>query len=371
MANTVDGLVARGHDVTVVAPAYKGDRAVPRFNELIHMHLVPVRRRSLMGAFVTSLASSQPLTIRRHSQPAVRREVGRLIAERTFDVVHVEQLQALAQAQPTLARGMPVVLRAQNVESELWSMLATTRRTWRPFATSEAGRLARWEAAATARVTITVAITQRDAGRLERLAPGGSLIRVVRAPMPRELGSSGVLPGRPSIVLLSNRAWLPNRDGVGWFLRDIWPAVRRALPDAQLHLFGPSRTSEGGSGVHVHPAPADSREAFSQNSVLAVPLRMASGVRVKILEAWARGMPVVATPVAALGLDIPDGRGVRLANTAQEFVEAFKDLGTSRALVQRLVAEGRAILDEWHQPQRLAEELERVYAAARVRSPGR
>jgi glycosyltransferase involved in cell wall biosynthesis len=123
--------------------------------------------------------------------------------------------------------------------------------------------------------------------------------------------------------------------------------------------------------VHVHPAPADSREAFSQNSVLAVPLRMASGVRVKILEAWARGMPVVATPVAALGLDIPDGRGVRLANTAQEFVEAFKDLGTSRALVQRLVAEGRAILDEWHQPQRLAEELERVYAAARVRSPGR
>jgi glycosyltransferase involved in cell wall biosynthesis len=236
---------------------------------------------------------------------------------------------------------------------------------------SEARRVARWEAEATGRVTITVAITQRDAGRLERLAPGGSLIRVVRAPMPRELGSSAVLSGTPSIVLFSNRAWLPNRDGVEWFLREVWPAVRSALPDARLHVFGPTRMSEEGSGVHVHPAPADSQEAFSQNSVLAVPLRMASGVRIKILEAWARGMPVVATPVAALGLDIPEGQGVRLASTRQDFVEAFRELGTSPTLAQQLVAEGRAMLDEWHHPQRLAEELERVYAAACARTPGR
>jgi glycosyltransferase involved in cell wall biosynthesis len=186
--------------------------------------------------------------------------------------------------------------------------------------------------------------------------------------MPRELGSSGALPGAPSIVLFSSHGWLPNRDGVRWFLREIWPAVRRALPTAQLHVFGRVRKSDEGNGIQIHPAPADSAEAFSPDSVLVVPLRVASGVRVKILEAWARGMPVVATPVAVLGLDLPDDRGLRLASTAQEFVEAFTDLGNSRALAARLVAEGRAILDEWHQPQRLAEELEHVYAAARART---
>jgi glycosyltransferase involved in cell wall biosynthesis len=89
-------------------------------------------------------------------------------------------------------------------------------------------------------------------------------------------------------------------------------------------------------GVETHPAPADSREAFAPGAILVVPLRIASGIRMKILEAWARGLPVVATPEAAAGLEAEDGRELLLA-------ERHDPAAVSRRLLEiyGLVAEPR------------------------------
>jgi len=81
-----------------------------------------------------------------------------------------------------------------------------------------------------------------------------------------------------------------NRDAIDWFVGSIWPAVRQALPRGRLHVFG--NLARAAPGVEVHPPPADSSELFVPGSVLVVPLRIASGVRIKILEAWSRGVPV-------------------------------------------------------------------------------
>jgi hypothetical protein len=311
------------------------------------------------------------VSIDRHVQKRVAATIATLLSEEAFDVVHVEQLQGLAQASPALDRRVPVVLRAQNVESELWRMLSRARPGWRILAALEGRRLARWEAAAVTRVSATVALTTRDLQLLESMAPT-SRVRLVRMPMPAVLPARAEpLPGLPGIVILGSAAFFPNRDGAAWFLRDLWPTVSGGLPNGRLHVFGLPALPSSAPRVQFHPAPRDSRDAFPFGSILAVPLRIASGARVRILEAWARGIPVVATPQAAAGLDVEDGRGLLVARTAEEFLAAFRELSSSRERVRQVVEEGRALLRRWHDPERMAAELEEVYREAIAASAAR
>ena len=298
----------------------------------------------------------------RHSVAEVRREVARRLVVQRFDVVHAEQLQALPQTAPAVALGIPVFLREQNVESDLWAATARSRSGWRGRALAlEARRLARWEAAAVRRAGSVLALTNEDAKRLLELSGGVGSVRVVRAPFPELSAAGPPLPGEPAVVLLGSRGWLPNEDAVDWFLRQVWPAVAAQIPGAMLHLFagGPGRGVPG--RIALHPAPRDSAGAFAPGSILAVPLRIASGVRMKVLEAWARGVPVVATPEALSGLAAVDGREVLSAAGVSQFVQAISRLHRESGLADRLVAEGRRALRERHDPARVAADLIAAY----------
>jgi hypothetical protein len=304
--------------------------------------------------------------------PAVRRRVEGLLATRRFDLVHAEQLQALPQAlAPARASHRPAVLRAQNVESALWGAVPGRAQAL------EARRLAAWEGRAVAAVDATAALTAIDAATLRRLAAaaGSPPARVVEIPAPfaAELPAGpGGLAGQPAVAVLGSRGWRPNEDALAWFSGEIWPAVRRELPAAELHVFGiagavrakegpAADTRDGERGVTWHAAPADSAAAFASGSIHAVPLRFGSGVRMKVLEAWARGVPVVATPEGAAGLEASDGVELLVARDAAEFAAAFRRLHAEPGLAAALAAGGRAALRRRHDPATVAHRLLSLY----------
>ena len=372
MARTLEGLAAKGHAVTLVAPARS---AVPEGDVPAGcaVRLVPARPRSCPLALVLSQLQRRALSVVRHGLAAVRREVARQLDAETFDVVHAEQLQALAQTDPAFARGVPVVLRAQNVESDLWAATAREAGILGLPARREARRLARDEGEAVARARTTAALTTEDAERLRELSCGRGTVRVVRAPFPAQMpAGDSPLPGRPALVLLGSGGWSPNRDAASWFVSAVWPAVRAALPEARLHVYGHLRNVVP-DGVALHPAPADSRDLFAPGSVMVVPLRIGSGVRMKILEAWARGVPVAASPQAVRGLDAEDGRELLVAGDVEGYVRAFRRLCEEPELGDRLAAGGREILSSRHDPARVLDELVRTYRAEPFDSaqPGR
>ncbi len=291
----------------------------------------------------------------------------RLAAER-FDIVHAEQLQALPQAEPAFRRGIPVVLRAQNVESDLWAETARRGRGLRGFLLRrEARKLAAWEGSAVRRAATTLALTEEDASRLRDLAGGGGRVGVVRAAFPELPLGTGRLAGEPAVAVFGSRGWLPNEESTVWFATEVWPAVRAALPGAVLHLFGAPPGLEA-PGVAVHPSPEDSAEVYAPGSILAVPLRIASGVRIKILEAWARGVPVVATPAALAGLEAQGGREALVARDASEFARAIARLHREPGLVEKLVEAGRQARRERHEPGVVGEGLVAAYREAQKRT---
>lgn len=363
MRDTLAELVRQGHRVTLVAPAIGPSAPPPE----IDARLVAARPRSLLASWVLAQVRGSALSVARHALAPLRAEVARLLDAGGCDVVHAEQLQALAQAMPAFERGVPVVLRAQNVESDLWAATAAALGRARGLAARrEARLLAADEGDAVAGANVTVALTAEDAERLRIVAGGRGRLRVVRVPFAASLRPADEpLPGSPAVTVFGSAGWPPNRDAAYWFVDEIWPAVLRALPEARLHVFGNLR--RGGPGLTRHPPPGDSRAVFAPGSILAVPLRIASGVRMKILEAWARGVPVVATPAAARGLDAESGRDLLVARDGVEFVDAIRRLHEAPELAAAQVAAGRARLAERHDPARVTAELVEVYEEARRR----
>jgi hypothetical protein len=364
LLNTLQALAAAGCRLTLVAPVDPGRfdlaqvaREIAPFCTPV---LVPMAPLSPAAALLRSKGG--PLSIARHSLPEVRQEVERRLAGERFDLVHAEQLQALPQAEPAFARKIPVVLRAQNVESDLWA--ATARRekrgVGRQLFRREAKVLATWEGRAVRRAAMTLALSVEDAARLRELAGEGGTVGVVRAAFPDLPPGTGRLEGDPAVALFGSQGWLPNEESTAWFVAEVWPEVQERSSAALLHLFG-SPPGSAEPTIVPHAAPDDSGEVYAPGSILAVPLRIASGVRIKILEAWARGVPVVATPAALAGLEAEDGREALVAREPLEFAAAIERIHRQPELAAALVAAGRQARRERHDPGTVAAALIAAY----------
>jgi len=360
-ANTLVALADAGHALTVVTPVTPDDDAGPEVGDAHRLRSVPVRDvlPTRAASLWAGLWRGIPASIARHANEGVRQAVARLVEEEPFDCVHVEQLQALASAAPAAARGLPVVLRAQNVESDLWAGTAAAAGVLRLPVQIEARRMARFEAAALHRVDAVVALTRSDAKRLQSIS--GREVDVVPAPFPAQLPNAEVaLEGTPPVILLGDGSWRPNAGAARFFLDAVWPKLSSRLPGAWLHVFG-QRFPASRNRVVCVPRLAESRAAFPVGAILAVPLFVASGVRMKILEAWARRVPVVASPAAVAGLDATDGRHLLVAPTAEAFVDAIAALHSDPDRGARLTAAGASLLAQRHDPTAVAEALGRVY----------
>ena len=376
MANTLRALTARGHRVTVLTPhdglEAGGDLPTSPLAGC-RLELVSVVRPPKLWHVLTALATGRPWTIQRHRPAALSRRALRRLQSEDFDLVHAEQVQGWGAFQ-TLGRvDVPAVWRAQNVESDLWRQQAETARgPLASYLNLEAGRLARYEGRAVAQADATLALTEPDAQRLGELAAGAGRLHVLPAPfLDRLPDADQALPGDPALVVLGSRGWRPNQDGARWFVEAVWPRVRQRLPKAHLHLFGgldgERRHETRPDGVTLWTSPRDSRQAFAPGSVLLVPLHVASGIRMKILESWARGVPVVATSVAVRGLHAVDGVELFVADEAEDFARALEQLQDADRR-RRMVQAGRRYLQDHHALESVAKTLEWVYGEAKRHS---
>ena len=134
-------------------------------------------------------------------------------------------------------------------------------------------------------------------------------------------------------------------------MTEIWPAVKAAHPGIKLRLVGRGdafirRVVAGIPGVEITGPVDDAQSEIASAQVVVAPLRAGSGTRIKILEAWAAARAVVATPLAAEGLDARDGENIRLAATADMFVQAVGNLLEDPLARQRLGNNARQTFEE-------------------------
>lgn len=135
---------------------------------------------------------------------------------------------------------------------------------------------------------------------------------------------------RQGFCFLGNYRHAPNIDAAKWLASELWPAVRKAMPRAELHLYGAYPTQavsqlHGKNGIFSHGYVEDHREAIARHRVLLAPLRFGAGIKGKILEAWATGTPVLGTSLAFEDM----GSGFAEFQDAADFVDQIQRLQES------------------------------------------
>lgn len=218
---------------------------------------------------------------------------------------------------------------------------------------------------------IAVVCSETDRARLA----GGSVAIVPNAYEPSGPVIAALAAGAPAdadrplvILFVGQYLYEPNRDAARRLATEILPLVRRDVPDACLRLVGRGDHMlddlRGLPGVVVVGEVDDVGPELAQASVAAVPIRFGSGTRVKILEAFAFGVPVVSTALGAEGLDAKHGEHLILADTAEEFAGACTKLHRDSALSSRLVVSARVLWESRYRYASVREAVGRVVKQA-------
>ena len=337
----------------------------------------PIKRSTWREALAIgrSALSGEPVLIARDRVPEMIAQLHRLVAETPFDAIHADQLWMAPYALAASARNghtkPRLVLDQHNAVHLIPGRLAESapnpvlRFGWR----REARQMARYETAICRAFDRVVTVTDADREALGGLYPDGHrppftvipicIDSVAIRPQPR--------PEAPGILFLAGMHWPPNADGARWFVERILPTICAGEPQARFLAVGrqppesllrPDRAGWIEAPGYVN----DPQPYWARSQVFVVPLRAGGGMRVKILDAWAQGLPIVSTTIGAEGLTYRAGEDILIADTPETFAEAVLAILQNSDLARRLAAAGRATVEERYDWRRTYRAWDSIYA---------
>ncbi|MBS1817552.1 MAG: TIGR03087 family PEP-CTERM/XrtA system glycosyltransferase [Acidobacteria bacterium] len=301
---------------------------VPRLEQRLGVRVTPVAvpyYRNRVEAAV-ALAGSRPLTHVLLNAPGIMPAIRRIVDERRPDLVlaYCSSMAQFAMLSP-LAE-IPMVLDMVDLDSEKWSDMA--EKSGLPLSwiyRREARQLGAFEREAVAHARATLVVNEREAEAVRRRVPGA---HVTALPNGVDLWSLQPPPApvdEPRVIFCGVMNYAPNADGVCWFVREVWPLVRKLVPAATFTIVGSDPTEQVrklasvADGIEVTGrVPEVSRYLWSSTMSVA-PLHVARGVQNKVLEAVAAGLPTVVTPAVLEGLPNEVRVACRLAESAEDF----------------------------------------------------
>jgi polysaccharide biosynthesis protein PslH len=281
-------------------------------------------RRALMETFVRAQVRGVPYRVVKFSDERVRHCVVGWSRERRYSVVHcdfVTNWQYAAAVEAPLR-----LLLHHNIESQTYSTLGSTRRApakW--MLAREARHARRHELEAIERADHTLVLSDTDRNWIA--AHGGERLasQVTVWPLPVEAHPVLRRPAGERLLILGSLRSLGRAGGVRWFLREVWPALRAVRPDSRLDIVGADpppdvRAADGCHGVRVHGFVEDLSDVLADTQACLIPLLAGGGIRVKIVELLARGIPCIGSPLAVQGMaHLP---GIVAVDSARDWVDA-------------------------------------------------
>lgn len=335
------------------------------------VYIVPMERSKVGDAIhmLRSLLTGQPFLMIRDDRAAMRHLVGRLTAEQRFDVVHADQLNMAQYA--ARVSGAAKVLDAHNALWLLYRRLWETvhpgpqkwllGRDWRLLKAYE-GRICR-------EFDAVLAVSQEDRAALEEAAGRAVDITVIPIAIDtEEVALVERVPEPRHVLHIGTMYWPPNIDGVRWFVRDVWPLIRKRRPDAQFDIVGARPPREivalGGdeTGINVTGYVPDPTPYLRRAALMVVPLRAGGGMRVKILNALAQGIPVVSTTLGCEGIAVTPGWDALLGDTPETFAAQVLRVLNDPDLGRRLAVNGRRLVEREYDYRPVCHALDPVYA---------
>jgi glycosyltransferase involved in cell wall biosynthesis len=274
-------------------------------------------------------------------------------------------------------RGAPAVVTALELTFLAYHRrMAAARGIERIQAKLDWLRMLRFETAAFRRTGNVIAVSGREARIISAVAPRARVTAIPPGVDHEQLTWRPRHPIEGRVLYLGHMEHLPNLDGLIFLYSDIWPRVRQSCPAARLLIAGKGTREQLGrvspdvlaamehdGSVEIAGFVPDLAGALDSAAAMAAPLRLGSGVRNKVIEAMAAGLPVVTTRRGAEGLSVTDDRELLLADDGESCARQLVRLLGDPDLQERLSAAGRHLAAREHDNDQLATRLESTLAA--------
>lgn len=334
MNSITQGLLATGCEVRILSVC--SDKHPVRSNAVTDEYLKATRFEAIhvdltvrpLGAAV-ALLCGESYHVKRFVSSAFANRLKEILQEESFDVIHVESI-FLTPYLPLIRRysQAKVFLRAHNVEHLIWKRIAQSERNplKRWYLKHLSLTLRAYECEHINQFDGVICITDNDARQFLQLGCRRPVTDIPFAVEPEPLENISVEPN--SLFHLGSMDWLPNREGIQWFLDNVWPLIHSRTPQVKLYLAGRNMSNDllnlQLEGVTIVGEVPDAMYFIASKQINIVPLLSGSGIRVKIIEAMSAGKTVITTSIGAEGIHYTNGTHLLIADTPEEFASQIQ-----------------------------------------------
>lgn len=312
---------------------YSDPSALPaEYNYFTSIHAVDIDNAVRPWKAFTSIVSGESYHVRRFKSSAFRAKLIEILKDETFDIIQLETLYMAPYVETIRAYSdARIVMRAHNVEHEIWERItnntgANIRKLYLAYLTR---KLKEYEIGQFSMYDYLVTLTERD---LTQFVEKGYTRGASAAPI--GFDTEAYPYTRPSfgpemsICFIGSLDWMPNMEGLEWFLSNCWPVIHDRWPKISLHIAGRNTPMALMNlripNVIVHGEVADATEFVNKHAAMIVPLFSGSGMRVKIVEGMMLGKVIITTSVGKEGIDGKDRQHFLVADDQAQFVEAVR-----------------------------------------------
>ncbi len=246
------------------------------------------------------------------------------------DVIQIESIFLSTYLPAITSRSSALkVLRMHNIEYHIWHGVAmkSKNRIRKRYLHNLTRRLKKFEKESWRQYDLLLPITEKDAFHVKRIEKA---VELVVAPFSIKVAETTTKEVEEKWVgyHLGAMDWIPNREGIKWFLKDVWPRVHALVPKFEFYFAGRKMPGEfmglQKDGVYCMGEVENAADFIADKKMLIVPVTSTGGIRVKILEAMAAGKIVITTPEGIRGIEAKLGDHFLLARKPEEFMKAIK-----------------------------------------------
>lgn len=320
---------------------------------------------------LSSFLLAEPYLTRHYTFRAYRRQIDQLVRETPFDIIHCDSISLTGNLDGLEKNRL--VLTQHNIEQIIWAGYVehAGRGLTRVFYQNQYRKVKRLEENLAETYGYVVTVSEEDRRRLATTFPSDRIVVAENGVDPQAYEADIPLETRRGVVFTGSLDWHPNVDGLLYFADHIVPHLKNACPNCPVAVVGrhPGQVLKHRlaalPNAMLHADVPRIQPFLHGARVMMVSLRIAGGSRLKILEAMASGLPVVATSKGAEGLAVQDGEDIIIRDDPEQFALAIGELCRNDDLWRRISRRGRELVREryaWDKVARPQAELWRAIA---------
>lgn len=373
MNANIEGIINAGHQVKVLA--LNTNKYFVKLNEIPQEYIDKTKIEFVyqdlsiktVDAFL-NLFSKKSFHVERFISEAFAEKIVSTLDQDKYDIVQLEMLYMTPYINVIRKHSKArIILRSHNVEHLIWERVTknTTNTLKRSYLAGLTRKLKNYELSAINQYDGIATISKQDAGFYKKNNSGIPVTDISFGVDITKYDVSSEPFEFPSLFHLGSMNWMPNEEGIKWFIETTWPLIAEKFPDLKFYLAGRMMPewleNLALDNIEVIGEVDSAQEFINSKAVMIVPLFSGSGIRIKIIEGMALGKAIISTKIGAEGIGYTHEKNILIANTPEEFLLAIEKFNSNKDLCKEIGHNARKLIEEKHDLNKITEKLLAFY----------